>query len=79
MKYTVFSTPLIIAKCPDNITEAKCPLRTFIKEQDVFHVSVNENYLIPNAKCGYEKVAKTVIKMREICATCNSKNKVKTH
>ena len=84
--YTNFNVQLIDGKCPDNMTQQNCPLRSFVdKDQDTFHIStfsvfVNEILLVPNNPDDTNKIIKTWNDMRAICAKCqanNSKQKTK--
>lgn len=72
--YTIFNTPLIREKCPDNMTEKDCPLRKYIaSEQDLFYVSANETYLIPN-EYNREKFMRIYDEMHAVCVKCKTDN-----
>ena len=70
---TVFNMPIVSTICPENKTERKCELRKYIKsDQKTFHVSINETYLVPNTD-DVNKIARTIIEMRNICYMCQNK------
>ena len=72
--YTIYNTPLVNEKCPDNMTESTCPLRIFIKNgQDLFHISINETYLVPKTY-DREKFMHIYDEMHAICNKCKADN-----
>ena len=76
---TVYNTCLVNEKCPGNMTESVCPLRNYIKnEQDLFHISINETYLVQNTMYDREKFMRVYDEMHRICQKCHADNKQKT-
>ena len=72
--FVEYNTSIIRTQCPDAMKGQRCPLREYVeKGQDVFHVSINETYLIPNTY-DIKKLFRTIMKMHQICNKCYTDN-----
>ena len=69
---TVFNISLVSKVCPENMTETDCPLRDFMKKQNVFRPTVNNSLFeltkpYPQIR---EEYIRTLDTVHEICANC---------
>ena len=54
------------------MTEQNCPLRKWLKNNSVFHISVNETVLVPTTNDA-EKIGNAIIEMWQICRECHNR------
>ena len=70
---TVFTTYLINTECPKGMNEQNCPLRQWLKTQDLFHRTQNESLLLPTAelyRLARSEYIHAIEHMHQICRQC---------
>ena len=76
--HTLFMTYLINTECPKDMNEQKCPLRQWLKTQDLFYTTQNESLLLPTAelyRLARAEYVHAIEHMNQICNKCQEKTK----
>ncbi len=73
---TIFHTTLINQECPEDKTENNCPLRNWLKQQDLFYVTQNNSFLEPTKehyRLARAEYVHAIEHMNQLCLHCREK------
>lgn len=78
LTYINITVPRIYEHCPENQTEATCPLRSYlVNDQNLFIFVPRANQLFSNSQ-DWTAARKAIDEMHSICKECHTKNDQKT-